>query len=220
MIVVNFKAYEQGSGEKAVALAKIIEEVTKTTQTPIIPAVQAIDLKEICDAISIDVWVQDIDPITFGAHTGQTLAEEAVRIGARGTLLNHSENKYSELEKLQYAISHAKQVGLKTLVFASDMVELEKILAFAPDYASYEPPEFIGSTTTSVATQKPEIIAEAAEVCKKAGIPLIVGAGIHSQEDVKKSVELGALGIAVATNIVKAEDPKKELLNLLGGFGQ
>jgi len=31
-------------------------------------------------------------------------------------------------------------------------------------------------------------------------------------------LELGAVGVAVATDIVKAEDPKKELLELVGGF--
>ena len=34
---------------------------------------------------------------------------------------------------------------------------------------------------------------------------LIVGAGIHSRDDVKKSLELGATGIAVAKDILKAE---------------
>jgi len=45
-----------------------------------------------------------------------------------------------------------------------------------------------------------------------------VGAGIHELTDVKKSMELGAVGVAVATDIVKAVDPKKELLDLVEGF--
>jgi len=47
---------------------------------------------------------------------------------------------------------------------------------------------------------------------------LIVGAGVHQKEDVVKSLELGAIGVAVATDIVKAQDPKKEIEDLLAGF--
>jgi len=36
--------------------------------------------------------------------------------------------------------------------------------------------------------------------------------------DVKKSIELGAAGIAVASDIVKSADPRKELLDLVEGF--
>jgi thiamine monophosphate synthase len=37
-------------------------------------------------------------------------------------------------------------------------------------------------------------------------------------EDVKKSLELGAVGVAVATAVVKATDPKAKLLELTEGF--
>lgn len=218
MIVINFKTYEESSGADAINLVKAIESVASGRTVPIIPAVSAIDLKEIADITSLPVWVQNIDPITYGAHTGMTLAEEAVRLGAQGTLLNHSENKYTDFEKLEFAISHAQNIGLQVLVFAGDLDELKKILEFKPNFASYEPPEFIGSTTTSVAEAKPEIISQAAEICKAANIPLVVGAGIHSTKDVKVSLELGASGIAIATGIVKAEDPAKELQALLEGF--
>jgi triosephosphate isomerase len=62
------------------------------------------------------------------------------------------------------------------------------------------------------------MIAKAADIAREKGLPLIVGAGVHSMEDVKKSLELGAVGVAVATDIVKAQDPKKELMDLVSGF--
>lgn len=218
MIVINFKTYQQASGALALNLISAIDEVAKQTQVPIISAVQVIDLKEVVEKTSGEVWVQNIDPITFGAHTGMTLAEEAKRIGAKGTLLNHSENKYEDLEKLRYAVNHAQEIGLKTLVFASSLEEFHKVCDLHPDFASYEPPELIGSTTISVAQAQPNVISHAANMSKAAGVPLIVGAGVHSKEDVAKSIELGAMGVAVATDVVKATDPKKELLDLLEGF--
>jgi triosephosphate isomerase len=163
----------------------------------------------------LEIWVQHVDNITYGAHTGWILPEAVRASGSRGTFLNHSEHKIGDL---QLTINRCREAGLKTLVFADDIEELKKIIEFKPDYTSYEPPELVGSTTTSVSSAKPEVIAEAYEITKPTGIPLIVGAGIHSKEDVKKSVELGAQGVAVATNIVEAEDPKAAILNLLEGF--
>jgi len=76
----------------------------------------------------------------------------------------------------------------------------------------------VGSKTTSVAIAKPEIIAEAVEISRERDLPLIVGAGIKSHEDVRKSLELGATGVAVASDVVTAKDPKKEILDLIEGF--
>jgi len=76
----------------------------------------------------------------------------------------------------------------------------------------------VGSTTTSVAEAQPEVISQAEEIARSAGLPLIVGAGIHNLSDVKKSLELGAVGVAVATDVVKSADPKKELMELTEGF--
>ena len=116
------------------------------------------------------------------------------------------------------ASDRAKEVGLKTLIFAKDLQELRDVCALAPTYVAYEPPELIGSTDISVARAQPELITRAAEISRAAGLPLIVGAGVSSMEDVKKSLQLGAVGVAVATAIVKAPDPKAKLLELAEGF--
>ncbi len=218
MIFVNYKAYEEASGEKAVALTKILEEVAHMTQIKIIPVVQIIDAEMVVAATSLEVWIQHVDPITYGAHTGLTLPEEAARIGVSGVFLNHSEHKFDNFDNLYAANEKAMAANLKTLIFAGDLEELKKISDLAPTYVAYEPPELVGSTTTSVTQAKPEVISEAAEVAKSFGLPLIVGAGIHSQEDIRKSLSLGAVGFAIATNIVKAADPKTALLELVEGF--
>jgi triosephosphate isomerase len=220
MIVINFKTFEESSGKNGVELVKKIESACLDRTIPVIVAVQAIDLREIVEVTSLPVWVQNIDPITFGAHTGQTLAEEALSAGARGTLLNHSENKYADMDKLEFAIKHAQNIGMEVLVFASNLEELAKVVAFAPNYASYEPPELIGSQTTSVAQAQPDVIGKAFEICQKVNVPLIVGAGIHSTDDVRVSVSLGALGVAVATDIVKSADPVRSLTDLMKGFNK
>lgn len=218
MLFVNFKTYEQGSGARALELVKTLEEVANETQVKIIPVIQVADVKEAVQSSKLEIWVQHIDAVGFGAHTGSVLPEAVFEDGAIGTFLNHSEKKFSDFENLSKAHKRAMEVGLKTLIFASSLDELSNIAVLNPTFVSYEPPEFIGNTTISVTSAQPDIILKAVEIAKTHNLPLIVGAGIHSAQDVKKSMELGAAGIAVATNIVKAEDPKKALVNLIEGF--
>jgi triosephosphate isomerase len=218
MIFVNYKTYEEGSGDKAIALTKILEEVAHESQVKIIPVVQIIDAEVVVASSALEVWIQHVDPLTYGAHTGWTLPEEAARIGVAGVFLNHSEHKFDSFDALYTANEKAMSANLKTLIFAGTLDELKKITELAPTYVAYEPPELVGSTTTSVARAQPDIISKAFEIARSTGEPLIVGAGVSSMADVKKSLELGAVGVAVATAIVKAADPKKALLDLTEGF--
>ncbi len=217
MIFVNYKAYEEGTGKRALDLTKILEEVAHDSLTKIIPVVQATDLKEVTGSTTLEIWVQKIDAVEPGAHTGAIIAESVLEDGAAGTFLNHSEARFASFDELAKASDRAKSVGLKTLIFAKDIEELKNICALAPTFVAYEPPELIGSTSTSVAS-RPEVIREASEIAKLAGVPLVVGAGVHAADDVRKSLEQGAAGIAVASDILKAEDPRKEILDLVEGF--
>jgi triosephosphate isomerase len=218
MIFVNFKTYKQGTGANALDMVQILEQAAGESGIKIIPVVQASDLKELVVSSKLEIWVQRIDSVEYGAHTGAVLPEAVFEDGAVGTFLNHSENKFENFSDLTKANQRAMEVGLKTLIFAGDVSELKKAAKLKPTFISYEPPELVGSKTTSVAESKPEIIAKAVEVARKNNLPLIVGAGIKSEKDVKKSLELGAVGVAVASDVVKAEDPGKEIKDLIEGF--
>jgi triosephosphate isomerase len=210
MIFVNFKSYEEASGERGLALAKTIEEVALQTQIKIIPTVKISDLKIISQNIKVETWIQNI--------TESDNLTEIMENGARGTFLNHSDYKISDFSLLERLVVKVKAAGLKCLVFCDGIEELKKNATLKPDYISYEPPELIGSTTISVATARPEIIAEASVITKELGLPLIVGAGIKSSADIKKSLELGAVGFAVAKAIIQAPSQKEALLELVKGF--
>ncbi|OGM20263.1 hypothetical protein A2955_00255 [Candidatus Woesebacteria bacterium RIFCSPLOWO2_01_FULL_37_19] len=218
MIFVNFKVYKEGTGSEAIKLIRVLEEVAVKTQIKIIPVVQAADIKEAVESTKLEVWTQHVDPVEFGAFTGNIIPEAVFEDGAIGTFLNHSEHKFADFDTLAKANSKAKEVGLKTLIFAGDINGLTNVLKLSPDYVSYEPPELVGSKTTSVAQAKPEIISQAVILAKEKGVPLIVGAGIKSADDIRKSNELGASGFAIASSIVTATDPAKELLDLCEGY--
>ncbi len=218
MLFVNFKTYEEASGFFGLELLEKLGEAARENQTKVVAVMQAADIREATISSGLEIWAQHVDAVDYGAHTGAILPEAVLTDGAAGTFLNHSENKYQDHKALEAVVERCRKIGLKTLVFAADISELKKILALKPDFVSYEPPELVGSKTTSVAEAKPEVIAEAVKLSHEARIPLIVGAGIKSKKDVEVSVSLGADGVAVASDIVKAEDPKKETIDLLEGF--
>ncbi len=211
MIFVNFKTYQQGTGELALSLAKVCVEVAKETGVQIIPIVQAVDIFRLTSQ-GLTVWAQHADGIDFGPHTGQILPAAVLAAGARGTLLNHAENKLS-LEKIKTVMQKCQ--GLQILVCAESIEEGQQIAVFKPGFLAYEPPELIGEQI-SVSQARPEIISEFVDKIKE--IPILVGAGIHNQADVQKALVLGAKGVLVSSDIVLATNPKQELLNLAEGF--
>lgn len=218
MIFVNFKTYKEGTGVAAVGLARILEEVSTESQIKIIAVVQPEDIREIVQTVKLEVWTQHVDPVEYGAHTGSIIPEAVKEDGAVGTFLNHSEHKFQNFDDLKNAHARAKGVGLKTLVFAGNIPELLSVRELKPDFLSYEPPELVGSKTTSVAKEKPEVIVQAVTASKEYSLPLIVGAGIKSEVDIRVSLGLGASGFAIASDIVRAKDPKKELMELIKGY--
>lgn len=213
IIIVNFKAYQQGTGRNSEDLARICQEVAHETGKSIAIAVEEVDLHRLSSLVDIPVFSEHMDPIHEGPYTGQNLPEALKDNGAIGTLLNHSEDRF-RLDKLSGSISRAKELGLIAVVCVNDTDTAVAIAAFKPDMIAVEPPELIGGDI-SVSTARPEIITETiARVKKVADIPVLCGAGVKTGADVKKAIELGAQGILVASGIVKAENPKKALKEL------
>ena len=215
MIFVNFKTYRQGTGEKAVRLAKVCQSVAEKTKVAILAVVQAADIYRASQQAKLPIWAQHVDDIGYGADTGQILPETIKAAGAQGTILNHSENKLP-VETIKATIKRCRRVGLKTLVCVESLTEAQSILSVKPDFLAYEPAELIGSRTDSVASARSAVIKDF--INQVSQLPVLVGAGIHSQKDIQVSLELGAKGILVATDIVLAKDAAQELLDLAKGF--
>lgn len=211
IFITNFKTYEQGTGARAVELAKIHEKVAKATGKSIGVAVSAPDLYRVSQAVSIPVFAQHIDPVDHGSFTGHILPQNVKSSGAIGTLLNHSERRL-DVEVLENTVAYAQKASLVRLVCAESPDEVEAFASLEPDFLAFEPPELIGGTK-SVSSEAPESIKESVDRSK--GIPIIVGAGINSPEDIEVAMKLGARGFLVASAVVKAKDPEKVLTDLV-----
>ena len=214
LVIVNFKAFQNSTGQNAVKLARICEKVGKKAKTEIIIAVQTADIYRVSKSVKIKVLAQHIDPINYGQFTGHILPENVKENGAIGALINHSEKKlrFNDLKK---TIKKAKELDLLTIVCAATPEEAKKIASLKPDFIAIEPPELIGSNI-SVSQAKPEIITRTTKMIKN--IPILCGAGIKTKEDVRIAVRLGAKGILVAHAITNATNPEKALKELVNGL--
>lgn len=211
--MVNFKTYKEATGYRAVNLARACRRVMDETGVRIVAVPQVADLRN-CVETGAECWVQHVDPVQQGKNTGWITVEEVEEAGALGTLLNHAEHKLSR-EVLEKTMSLISGMAFQACICAADLQEAGWLDSLNPNYIAYEPPELIGNTDKSVATEKPEIITEVLNITHH---PLLIGAGIHNAEDVKTGIRLGAKGILLATSVVLAEIPEVELKKLAEAF--
>ena len=219
-LFINFKTYDGGTGKKALELAKKAEKAAKETKTSVVLVVQAIDLKEIAGKVKLPVFAQHVDPVGFGSHTGHILPYAVKEAGAAGTVLNHAENKRDNAF-LGKAIAKAKSSGLTVMACAETLERAKEIAAFSvkPDLIAVEPPELIGGDI-SVSTARPELITDTVRAIKQIApeIGVVTGAGVKVRADAEKAVELGTVGLFVASGIIKAADQEKAIKELCRGL--
>lgn len=214
IIIVNFKTYEKGTGKAAVRLAEIAEEVSKETGASIAVAPQFTDIERVARKVSIPVFAQHVDPISFGSNTGHVLAQAVKEAGAIGTIINHSERQIKPAD-IEAAVKKAREVGLITVVCADTPETSKKLAEFNPDFLAIEPPELIG-TGIPVSKAKPEVVTDSLEAVKKINpkITVLCGAGITVGEDYAAALKLGTEGVIIASGVVKAKDQRAALIDL------
>ena len=217
-IVVNFKAYPEAMGPKALAVAKIAAEIANRTGASIVVAPAATDVARIAHEVRIPVFAQHVDAVEAGARTGWLPPEAALEAGAAGTLLNHSERKIP-MKNLQAIIPRCEALGLEVVGCADDLAEAESIARLGPEYVAIEPPELIGGDV-SVTRAKPEVVSGAVARIRKVNprVKVLCGAGVRTAKDVARAIELGTVGVLLASGVVKAKDPKKALADLARGL--
>jgi triosephosphate isomerase len=212
IIIVNYKTYSEATGEKAVNLSKIAEEVSMESGVNIGVAPQFTDIAPIADTVSIPVFAQHIDPIAPGSFTGHILLESVKEAGAIGTLINHSERRL-KLFEIEAIVTRTRKSGLISVVCTNNAEVSAAAAALKPDMIAVEPPELIG-TGIPVSKAKPEVVSGTVELVKSINpdVVTLCGAGITTGEDVAAALKLGTKGVLVASGIVKAKDPREVLL--------
>lgn len=206
VLIINMKAYPELLNGGAVNLAKAAEKVAKELGASIIVAPPHTYLRQVVEAVSIPVYAQSADPVDPGARTGYIPLEFIKDVGAAGVIINHSEHRLL-LNDIAFLVNKAKSMNLETVVCAPDPQTSAAAAALSPTAVAMEPPELIG-TGKSVSRTKPDVVVETVNAVKRVNseVKIITGAGIEDYNDVAKALELGTVGVLVASAIVKAKD--------------
>lgn len=215
IVILNYKTYLESSGENALELARALKSASEESGITMVAAPQAADIYRIQDQISLPIFAQHIDPITPGGHTGSNLIETLIEAGISGSLINHSENRM-KLADIDEVIQLCKQNDIESCVCTNNIATSKAIATFSPDAVAVEPPELIG-TGIPVSQAQPEVVEDSVKGVKSINkkIKVLCGAGISNGDDMKAAMDLGADGVLLASGIVKAENPKEALLDLV-----
>lgn len=212
-LIVNFKNYASTIGEAGLELAKLIEKKSKQHGVPVVLAVNPIGLDRIARSVKLPVISQHVDAISVGAHTGSILPESISFSSGVGSLVNHSE-KHVPKQDIHLYINACKRSFLDSLVCVETLQDALDVQSCNPSAICYEPSELIGGDV-SVTHGKEDLVRQIGE---QISLPLFIGAGIKTREDVLKSLRLGAEGVLVASGVCCATDPAAALDELLLGF--
>ncbi len=216
-IVLNFKTYRESTGQEALRLAEICEDVSREYSVQMIVVPQVADIHAISRAVKIPVYAQHVDGAGYGGFTGHVTAASLMDAGAKGSLINHSERRL-KLAEIEASISACRSFGLKTIVCTNNVATTKAAASLAPDFVAVEPPELIGSGIP-VSKADPDVVRRSVEAVKDIapGVGVLCGAGITHGEDLRAALDLGSEGVLLASGIIKAKDQRRALEDLLTG---
>ncbi len=218
VVIVNFKAYAEVDGQKAVDLAKACEEVATETGAAIMVCPPMVELAAVSASVKIPVLSQNVDAKKPGSATGWVTPSMVRACGCFGTLINHSEHKVDP-QIVGEAVRMSHDLGLCVIVCADNVESAKQLAVFAPDYIAVEPPELIGGDI-SVTTADPDIVKNTVNEVHSVNpnIKVLCGAGVKNGKDVATALELGADGVLLASGVVKSSDPRATLRDLVSGL--
>ena len=212
-VIINLKHYRQSSSAHAERFIEGFVGMETVPGVKIIFALNPIDLRLASSFPEFEFYSQHVDPVEYGAHTGQFSPQSLLDLGVTGTILNHSERRIPE-DILRKTVDISRRCGLRTVVCCENAAEASRFAPMKPDWIAYEPPELIGGNV-SVTTSRPEIISDVVDTCSRSGVAVIVGAGVKTPSDYRTSLKLGANGVLIASGIILAMEPAKTLSSLI-----
>lgn len=194
-------------GKKAVALAVSAAQASQEFGVDVIFTAQYTDIRPIRDAApQLRVYAQHMDPIYPGRGIGSVLPEALRDAGADGVMLNHAERPLP-WKTLLDTVRRAQEVGLETIVCATDVEEALRIATLAPTVLLVENPLLIGT-----GVRAPEQVSEVAKINTRIHeiapeIAILHGAGISNAQDVYEIILAGADATGSTSGIMTAADP-------------
>jgi len=218
VVIVNYKAYPQCIGTKALDITKALERAAEGKRVTLAVAPQAADLARVAASTRLAVLAQHVDGILPGNGTGTTVVESVADAGALGSLLNHAEKRLT-LADVEASILRLRAAGLVQVVCTNTPGATRAAASLSPDFVAIEPPELIGGTV-SVTSADPGIVRDAVKAAKDVApiVRVLCGAGVKTGDDLAMALKLGTDGVLLASAVTLATDPGAALAELLRGL--
>ncbi|HZY91610.1 MAG TPA: triose-phosphate isomerase [Thermoplasmata archaeon] len=218
LFLLNLKTYRSALGRNGLKIGAQLARLGRKAGVAVALAPATPDLAWLARELPIPVLAQHVDPAPAGPGTGFVPVESALASGARGSLVNHSEDPVAR-SVVGRLVALLGSHRMTAVVCAGTVEEARRLAAFRPPYLAIEPPELIGGDV-AVSSARPELISKSVAAVRRVAprTQVLCGAGIHGREDVAKSLELGSRGILVASAVTKAADPTAAIRELLRGF--
>jgi len=211
---IGLKGYAYGV--EAVRLARAADRIAGDLGVSIVFDPQAVDIAAVARATEhLLVFAQHLDPVAPGRGVGTMLAEAVREAGADGAMLNHSERPMA-FGDIGRAIERAREVGLRTLVYADSPEQAAGVAMLGPDIVLAEPPELI-ATSRSTAAEMRGFVERAVELVGRVdpGIIVMCSAGVQTAEDVTAMMALGVGGTGSSSGILRAADPIARMTEMI-----
>ena len=160
----------------------------------------------------VKISAQHMDGIELGRGMGYITAESLSNIGVKATFLNHAEHQQN-IGDLAKSIKRAKEKDISTIVCADSITEAKAIAKLDPEVILCEPSELIGTGKISDESYIKKTNTAIREVNEE--ILVMQAAGISTADDVYRTISLGADGTGCTSGIVKAENPKQMLKDMI-----
>ena len=161
-LIINLKNYLETAGDNTIKIVKDAEKVSERVDVEIIISPPQPSLALITKQSYLKIISQHVDLKKPGSTTGFYIPEIIEKIGAWGSLINHSEHEI-KIDEIKLLIEKLKELKLISIVCVKTIEELMRILEFEPDYIAIEPPELIG-TQKSISSEKPYLIRKCSEI--------------------------------------------------------
>jgi len=206
IFLIGLKAYIWG--EKALRLARVVEEISEKTSVTFCLIPQLVDLYRLASEVEVPILAPTMDPIRPGRGVGRNLPEAIKEAGAVGVMLNHSENRMT-LNEINESIRRAHEVGLLTLVCCESPEEAAAITLLGADLVLAEPPALIGSLR-SVGRLMKDFVKDSIKAVKELSSKTLIlaGGGVASPEDAAEIIRLGADGTGASRAVHESRNPK------------
>ena len=215
MLLVNCKNYTGMSDDAIKGFVDGAGQVARSSGAQIAVAPPQHMLKWLARS-DVAILAQHVDSAGAGSTTGYMVPELLKRSGVAGAIINHSEHRIP-FDDISDIVPEMRKLEMVSVLCTRTVAETLEYAGLEPDYVAIEPPELIG-TGRSISTHQPTLISDACGGLAEMGTrtKLLCGAGIVNGQDVRAARGLGAVGVLVASGVVKAAEPASVLEELAG----